>query len=128
VFWLRSFKLALLVFVPMGLGLLFSTALTALFIDHLTMLASGFTAILFGMGVDYGIFMSTRIIEELAAGRTLVDGTTLAGLGAIVLARYQGISLLGSTITIGLCRCLVAVLFVAPSLTQVLFRRKDAQE
>ena len=72
--WLRSLKWALLVFVPMGLGALFSLALTSVCIGHLTLLTSGFTAVLFGLGVDYGIFMSTRIIEELAKGRTLVDG------------------------------------------------------
>ena len=72
--WLRSVKWALLVFVPMGLGALFSLALTSVFIGHLTLLTSGFTAILFGLGVDYGIFMSTRIIEELNKGRALVDG------------------------------------------------------
>jgi predicted RND superfamily exporter protein len=72
--WLRSFRWALLVFVPMGLGTLFNLALTALCIGHLTLLTSGFTAVLFGLGVDYGIFMSTRIIEELSKGRTLVDG------------------------------------------------------
>ena len=72
--WLRSVKWAFLVFVPMGLGALFSLALTSVFIGHLTLLTSGFTAILFGLGVDYGIFMSTRIIEELNKGRALVDG------------------------------------------------------
>ncbi|MDX1778052.1 MAG: MMPL family transporter, partial [Thermodesulfobacteriota bacterium] len=72
--WLRSFKWALLVFVPMGLGALYSLALTSVFIGHLTLLTSGFTAILFGLGVDYGIFMSTRIIEELTKGQSLVDG------------------------------------------------------
>jgi predicted RND superfamily exporter protein len=72
--WLRSLKWALLVFVPMGLGTLFNLALTSVCIGHLTLLTSGFTAVLFGLGVDYGIFMSTRIIEELAKGRTLVDG------------------------------------------------------
>jgi predicted RND superfamily exporter protein len=71
--WLRSVKWALLVFLPMGLGVLFSMALTYLCIGHLTLLTSGFTAILFGLGVDYGIFMSSRIIEERAKGHPLVD-------------------------------------------------------
>jgi len=90
-----------------------------------------------GLAVDYGVWFGYRRLElkELSpwgvarkAGRaiTLAAGTTLAGLGAIMLARYQGISLLGVTITVGLCCCLVAALVVSPALTQVLFRRDDA--
>lgn len=85
--WLRSLKWALLVFLPMGLGVLFSMALTYVFIGHLTLLTSGFTAILFGLGVDYGIFMSSRIIEERAKEQTLVDaiskGVTASGKALI---------------------------------------------
>ena len=89
-----------------------------------------------GLAVDYGVWFGYRRLElkELSpwgvaqkAGRaiTLAAGTTLAGLGAIMLARYQGLSLLGVTITVGLCCCLVAALVVSPALTQVLFRRED---
>lgn len=92
-----------------------------------------------GLSMDYGVWFGYRrlelkdlspwqVLRRAAQAIMLAAGTTLAGLGAIVLARYQGISLLGTTITIGLCCCLVAALFVAPSLTQVLFRRKDANE
>jgi hypothetical protein len=95
--------------------------------------------LMLGLAVDYGVWFGYRRLElkDLTpwqvlqrAGRaiTLAAATTLAGLGAIVLARYQGVSLLGVTITIGLCCCLVAALVVAPSLTQVLFRRKETDE
>ncbi|MBN2496214.1 MAG: MMPL family transporter [Deltaproteobacteria bacterium] len=69
--WLRSLRWALIVFVPMGLGVLWNTGLALLTVEHLTILTSGFTAILFGLGVDYGIFMSTRILEERRQGAPL---------------------------------------------------------
>ena len=137
VFWLRSFKLALLVFVPMGLGLLFSTALTALFIGHLTMLTSGFTAILFGMGVDYGIFMSSRIIEELAAGRTLVDGiakgvsasgralitasmATVFVFLALITVPFTGFAELGVVAGMGVFMVMLCTFCIQPALFAVL--------
>jgi predicted RND superfamily exporter protein len=137
VFWLRSFKLALLVFIPMGLGLLFSTALTALFIGHLTMLTSGFTAILFGMGVDYGIFMSSRIIEELAAGRPLVDGIAkgVAASGkalitasmatvliflALITVPFTGFAELGVVAGMGVFMVMICTLIIQPALFAVL--------
>jgi len=137
VFWLRSFKLALLVFIPMGLGLLFSTALTALFIGHLTMLTSGFTAILFGMGVDYGIFMSSRIVEELAAGRKLVDGIAkgVAASGralitasmatvfvflALITVPFTGFAELGVVAGMGVFMVMLCTFCIQPALFAVL--------
>lgn len=137
VFWLRSFKLALVVFVPMCLGLLFSTALTAVFIGHLTLLTSGFTAVLFGMGVDYGIFMSTRIIEELAAGRTLVDGiakgvaasgkalitasmATVFTFLALITVPFTGFAELGVVAGMGVFMVMLCTLIIQPALFAVL--------
>jgi predicted RND superfamily exporter protein len=137
VFWLRSFKLALLVFIPMGLGLLFSTALTALFIGHLTMLTSGFTAVLFGMGVDYGIFMSSRIIEELAAGRPLLDSiakgvaaswkalitasmATVFIFMALVTVPFTGFAELGVVAGMGVFMVMLCTLIIQPALFAVL--------
>jgi predicted RND superfamily exporter protein len=71
--WFRSLRWALVVFIPMGLGVFWNIGLTYLIVGHLTMLTSGFTAILFGLGVDYGIFLSSRIFEERRRDRDLVE-------------------------------------------------------
>ncbi len=92
--WLRSVRWALVVFVPMALGVLVNTGLVYLTIGHLTILTSGFTAILFGMGVDYGIFLSTRIIEELRRGRPLEEA-----IGRGAAAAFKGILVAGGATT-----------------------------
>jgi len=137
VCWLRSFKLALLVFIPMGLGLLFSTALTALFIGHLTMLTAGFTAVLFGMGVDYGIFMSSRIIEELSEGRPLIDGIAKGAAAsgkalitasmatvfiflALVTVPFTGFAELGVVAGMGVFMVMLCTFIIQPALFAVL--------
>ena len=55
----------------------------------------------------------------------LAAGTTLAGLGAITMASYQGIASMGTAITIGLVCCVTAALLISPAITQLLFRRKQ---
>jgi predicted RND superfamily exporter protein len=64
---------------------------------------------------------------SLAAGKVigLAAGTELAGLGAITLASYRGVSSLGVSITIGLLCCLIATLVVAPAIGQLIdYKRK----
>ena len=83
------------------------------------------------LAVDYGVWFSYRWGElkghtplqvSLAAGKVigLAAGTELAGLGAITLASYRGVSSLGVSITIGLLCCLTATLVVAPAIGQLL--------
>ncbi|WP_139557351.1 sterol transporter cytoplasmic membrane protein BstA [Methylotetracoccus oryzae] len=78
---LRSFRWALAIFVPMGLGALWSLGLAFLTVGHLTIITSSFLAILFGLGADYGIFTSSRIAEERRAGRPLTEAIGL-GIGS----------------------------------------------
>jgi predicted RND superfamily exporter protein len=133
---LRSFRGFLIVLFPLLIG--GGWMMGILYLANISFNYANIIAfpLMIGLAVDYGVWFGCRRLElkDLSpwrvaqkAGRaiTLAAGTTLAGLGAIMLARYQGISLLGVTITIGLCCCLVAALVVSPALTQLLFRRKD---
>jgi predicted RND superfamily exporter protein len=135
--WLRSIKWALIVFVPMGLGVVWNIGVTYLLVGHLTMITSGFTAILFGLGVDYGIFLSTRIIEErekdvewLAAilngvkasvrALTIAGGATLLIFGALALVPFPGFAELGLVASIGVFLVLVSTFLLQPALFSLL--------
>jgi predicted RND superfamily exporter protein len=133
---LRSIRGFLIVFIPLLIG--GGWMMGILYLANITFNYANIIALplMIGLAVDYGVWFGYRRLElkDLSpwsvaqkAGRAimLAAGTTLAGLGAIMLASYQGISLLGVTITIGLCCCLVAALVVSPALAQVLFRRKE---
>jgi predicted RND superfamily exporter protein len=83
------------------------------------------------LAVDYGVWFNYRWQElrgyspwqiSLTAGKVigLAAGTELAGLGAITLASYRGVSSLGVSLTIGLLCCLTATLLVAPAIGQLL--------
>ena len=89
-----------------------------------------------GLAVDYGVWYAHRRDDlpdrspwrvTRVAGRAilLAAGTTVAGLGAITLASYQGVSTMGTSITLGLVSCVVAALLVSPALAQLLFRSRS---
>ena len=136
----RSLRRGLLVFIPLVLAGLWNMGLTALTVGHLTLLTSGFTAILFGLGVDYGIFVSGRIEEELrqghglaeaiatalaTSGRTLLaaGGTTALAFFVIGTVDFTGFAELGIVAGSGVLLVMGATLFVLPALT-VIFKPK----
>jgi len=129
--WLRSLKWALVVFVPMGLGVLWNIGMTYLVVGHLNMITSAFTAILFGLGVDYGIFMSTRIMEERKPEQTLqkaivmgvassgkalltAGGATVLIFGALTTVPFTGFANMGMVAASGVLLVLLSTFLLQP--------------
>ncbi len=77
------------------------------------------TVLLIGLGVDYGIFMVCRMTEgyDHATDRAvLVSGlTTIAGFGALVLARHPALHSIGVTVLLGIGSAIPAALLVIPA-------------
>ncbi|HOI10669.1 MAG TPA: MMPL family transporter, partial [Myxococcota bacterium] len=137
VFVLRSLRRALVVFVPMGLGAVWGMALLYLTVGHLTMITMAFTAILFGLGVDYGIFVSSRILEELKDGGDLLPaiarGTGAAALPvvtaggattlvflALATVQFKGFSELGIVAACGVVAVQLSTFAALPALFALL--------
>ena len=135
--WFQSLRWALVVFVPMGLGVFWNIGLTYLTVGHLTILTSGFTAILFGLGVDYGIFLSSRIFEERKRDRNLVDaiargvtscakalltagGATVLIFAALGTVPFSGFAEFGLVAASGVMLVLVSTFLVQPALFALL--------
>ena len=80
--------------------------------------------LIIGLGVDYGIFMVFKILkghEHDTDRAVLVSGlTTLAGFGALVLARHPALHSIGVTVLLGISTAIPAALFVIP----VFYRKK----
>jgi predicted RND superfamily exporter protein len=130
---LRSLRWALVVFLPMGLGVLFNSGLTYLTVGHLTMITSAFTAVLFGLGVDYGIFLSSRIQEARRAGLPLeqsitegmarsaraiftAGGATILIFGALALVPFKGFASMGLVAATGVAMVLITTWLMQPLL------------
>jgi uncharacterized protein len=148
--WLRSLKWALVVFVPMGLGVLWNIGMTYLIVGHLNMITSTFTAILFGLGVDYGIFMSTRIMEErrqepdlkkaiaggvASSGKALLTagGATVLIFGALTTVPFTGFANMGMVAASGVLLVLLSTFLLQPVIFALLppsvnrFQRKKEE-
>lgn len=73
-----------------------------------------------GLGVDYGIFMVHRQdegVDRSTEQAVLVSGlTTLAGFGALVLARHPALHSIGVTVLLGIGTAIPAALWVIPAL------------
>ena len=84
------------------------------------------TILIIGLCVDYGIFMVCRLTEgsdHTTNRAVLVSGlTTLAGLGALALAKHPSMYSIGITVLLGIGTGIPAALLVIPALC-----KKDQQ-
>jgi len=132
----RSIRRGIIVFIPLVLSGLWNLGLTTLTIGHLTLLTSAFTAILFGLGVDYGIFISGRIDENLksgmsldeaiiaalrSAGKTLLTagGTTMMAFFVIGTVDFTGFAELGIVAGCGVFMVILAMLLLLPAMVKI---------
>ena len=133
----RSVRWALAIFVPMGLGALWSLGFAWLAVGHLTIITSSFLAILFGLGADYGIFTSSRIAEERRAGEPLIEaighgigssfpavltagGASLLIFGVLATVEFPGFAELGLVAAGGVLLILMSTWMVQPALYALL--------
>jgi predicted RND superfamily exporter protein len=133
----RSVRWAALIFIPMGLGVLWSLGLALITVGHLTIITAAFIAILFGLGADYGIFTSSRIAEERRAGKPLIEaigagigssfiavltagGASLLIFSALATVDFPGFAELGVVAAKGVLMILICTWMVQPALYALL--------
>jgi len=129
----RSIPWALAIFVPMGLGALWSLAFALGTVGHLTIITSSFLAILFGLGADYGIFTTSQIAEERRRGKNLIDAiadgmgnsfhavmtagvASLLIFGALATVEFPGFAELGLVAAGGVLLILISTWCVQPAI------------
>jgi predicted RND superfamily exporter protein len=133
----RSVRWAALIFIPMGLGVLWSLGLALVTVGHLTLITAAFIAILFGLGADYGIFTSSRIADERRAGKPLIEAigdgigssfiavltagvASLLIFGALTTVDFPGFAELGVVAAKGVLMILISTWMVQPALYALL--------
>src|SRR5215210_6312492 len=110
-------------------GLVWTVAVTALWLGSITVVGVGFAAALLGMGVEYGIHGGARFRQLRLAGQDAAAAlagtfrdpgpgivssalTTAAGLGALCLAHFRPLRELGQVLTVGVLVTLVTTVAV----------------
>lgn len=121
-----------MIMIPMLLSLIFSFAFCSLFFDHLNIVTSFLFAIILGLGMDVGVHLMTRsmqdrvkglsideihhnLIRKTGKGCTVGIFTNVAGFFALLIADFQGFSEFGWIAGIGLLIGLLCNLIFFPS-------------
>jgi len=129
----RSVRWALTIFIPMGLGALWSLAVTLFTVGHLTIITSSFLAILFGLGADYGIFTTSQIADFRRSGKPMLDaigegigasftavftaaGASLLIFGALAQMEFPGFAELGIVAASGVLLIVISTWLVQPAI------------
>ncbi len=119
---LRSLRRVLLCLLPVATGLIAMYGAMGLMSLPVNLFTVGANLLVIGLGVDYGVFMTTTAGGPLArtVGQAVtVSGlTTLVGFGALALGRHPALHSLGLSVLLGLAPALVAALYVVPALAR----------
>ncbi|MCB1199121.1 MAG: MMPL family transporter [Leptospiraceae bacterium] len=91
ILFFRSMRAAIVIGLPLLLGLTTTFALTFFIIGRVNLISAFLTAILLGLGIDYGIHLYSRYKEERITGQGISEAVALTmssilssiGLGAL---------------------------------------------
>jgi predicted RND superfamily exporter protein len=128
----RSVRRPLLAMGVLVLGVVLCLGVVSFYPGHLTLLSASFASILFGLGIDYGIHLISRLEEGVAAGlsdrevlpeamaaigRSLLTGclTTALVLFSLQFSGFRGFAELGFIAGLGVVLCLVVMVTVLPA-------------
>ncbi len=123
-------------------GLVWTVALSALWLGSITVVGVGFAAALLGMGVEYGIHGGARFRQLRLAGQDVAAAlaatfrdpgpgivssalTTAAGLAALCLAHFRPLRELGQVLTLGVLVILITTVALGAT-TLAGFPRRSA--
>lgn len=129
----RSWRKMLLAVVPLTCGMIITLAVIRLTVGQLNLISSSFLAVLFGIGIDFAIYLVRRVEEELGASKDRRDAVriavTVAGRGvmtgglttslaffAITISDFVGFAELGITAGAGVLVVLLTTFCLLPAL------------
>ena len=118
----RNLKMILLALIPVVSGMLFMVGVMGALGMAFNLINVIAAILIIGLGVDYGIFMVNNLsngTDHRTARAVWVSGlTTLAGFGALVLARHPALHSIGVTVLLGITAAVPSALLVIPALAR----------
>jgi predicted RND superfamily exporter protein len=131
----RDFRYVILTAVPLVLGELGAIGGMTLLGLNLNMVNMGIIPIILGIGIDDGIHITHRFIDQgernvvsvfRFAGRAVVitSLTTMVGFGSLAFASYKGLWTAGVFAILGVGMCLLSSVTLLPALLQVFVVRR----
>ena len=125
--FVRKMPYILYAMLPVCLGFILTPSLMGLLNAPFNFINIGTMALIFGVGVDYGVYvMQAYLREETRSVRNALHlsgknvmicaATTIAGCGSLIFASFAGIASIGLVLTIGSVCCSLITLILLPSL------------
>ena len=130
----RSAKLAFLVFIPLIFAIVYAVGAVILTGQIISVLMlSGFPLIL-GIGVDDGVHLVHRVLEDPKAGVVhavthtgkailMTSITTMVSFGGLLLMNHHGLEGLGFLVTVGVGLCFITSVTIFPAILTLLAPR-----
>lgn len=139
--YFRSFRSALVIFVPLIGATVSSLAFAALAYGFLNLVSAFIFAILLGLGIDFAIVLLSRYRDERTRGLARVDAfevmlsttapaslfggaSTALGFGVLAIADFQGFAQFGVVAAVGVFAALAAAIIVMPAMIVLLDRMR----
>jgi predicted RND superfamily exporter protein len=133
----RRVRLSLLTLLPVAAGCVWMLGTARLLGLELNLMSLMGMPVVFGLGVDFGVYVVDRWAKEGGDGRAALAGvgpavlvtglTTLAGFAALLSADLAGLRSLGFAVVAGSGYTLIAALVVLPLMLPVTRRREEAE-
>ena len=124
----RDVRSAMLALVPLFVGIVWMVGLMVLFDFHMNFMNIFVITMIVGIGVDYGIHVIHRYLEEKAGGgdpRSAVEETvrgvflaaltTIVGFGSLVTSHYPGLVSMGLVSILGTLSTAMVAIVVVPA-------------
>jgi len=115
----RSFFKTAIALVPLLFGTLWMLGMMPIIDVKFNFINVGVVALILGMGIDYGVHFTHRFLQEKdgfvtisKTGRAVFISatTTMAGFGAIMLAKFRGLNSMGEVLLVGIGMCFITAI------------------
>ncbi|QTA37808.1 MMPL family transporter [Thermosipho ferrireducens] len=131
--WFKKISAPFYIVIPVLLAIIWTLGINYLVIGRLNIVTSIFAVMLLGLGVDFSLHFLTKFYYEINAGKDVLESIrkvfehTLPGISAgaittavsfyiLMFSKFKGLYELGFIAGTGILMCLLAVMFLLPSI------------
>ena len=137
LFFYQNLEISILTILPIGITWVIALGIMALFKIEFNILNIIISTFVFGLGLDYSIFITNASLKEYEKGRSFLQTyqtsillsviTTLLGIGALVFAQHPALRSVSAVSVIGVLSALLVAFVLQRELFDRLFSRRSEE-
>ncbi len=127
-------ELALITYLPMAISWIWTLGIMALFGLSFNIVNIVISTLIFGLGIDYSIFITRGLMKEYSTGEKVLPSfktsiifsslTTILGIGVLIFAKHPALKSMALVSVIGLFSVLLIAFTIQPWLFSILVNIK----